>query len=56
MRLAKGDGNPYMVSGIVEDLATGQKHSFESGEDLLRIVGITAARVSPQPQQSDIGA
>ena len=56
VRLATGDGNPYMVSGIVEDLATGQKHSFESGEDLLRIVGITAARVSPQPQQSDIGA
>lgn len=56
VRLAKSDGLPYMVSGVVEDLATGQKHSFESGEDLLRIVGITAAPASPLARQPDIGA
>jgi hypothetical protein len=26
------------VSGILEDLTTGQKHSFESADELLRIV------------------
>jgi hypothetical protein len=56
VRLVKRNGEAHMVSGVAEDLATGQKHSFESGEDLLRIVGITAAPMSPLPQQPELGA
>ncbi len=41
LRIRRGPGAPPdgSLSGLVEQLATGEKQSFASGEELIRIVG-----------------
>jgi hypothetical protein len=38
VRLATPDDSPPTISGIIEDLATGEKHEFGSSAELLRVV------------------
>jgi hypothetical protein len=39
IRLTRSDKDPERVAGLVERLGSGEKRSFETGDQLLRMVG-----------------
>lgn len=39
IRVTRSDKEPERVSGLVERLGSGEKRSFETGDQLLRMVG-----------------
>ncbi len=39
VRLTRSDQEPERVAGLVERLGSGEKRSFETGDQLLRMVG-----------------
>ncbi|HEY8198085.1 MAG TPA: hypothetical protein VIG04_13985 [Gemmatimonadales bacterium] len=39
IRVTRSDKDPDRVSGLVERLGSGEKRSFETGDQLLRMVG-----------------
>jgi hypothetical protein len=44
LRLARSEGEPDLITGLAELLRTGEKRSFESGEQLLRLIGEWSTR------------
>ena len=39
IRLTRSDNDPERLAGLVERLGSGEKRSFETGDQLLRMVG-----------------
>jgi hypothetical protein len=39
LRLARSEGEPERIIGLAELLRTGEKRSFETGDQLLRLIG-----------------
>jgi hypothetical protein len=39
LRLTRSEGEPELVTGQAELLRTGEKRSFDTGEQLLRLIG-----------------
>jgi hypothetical protein len=57
IRLSRSDREPYRVAGLIERLGSGEKRSFETGEQLIRLVGGWAAsEFDPQPAAVDRNA
>lgn len=38
VRLSRSVQEPYRISGLIERLGSGEKHSFETGEQLVQLV------------------
>jgi hypothetical protein len=44
LRLTRSEGDPDLIAGLAELLRTGEKRGFESGEQLLRLIGEWSTR------------
>lgn len=57
IRLARSAGEPDRVTGLVERLGSGEKRSFDTGEDLIRLFGDWfALDLNMQPAPTDRNA
>lgn len=57
IRLARSAGEPGRVAGLVERLGSGEKRSFDTGEDLIRLFGDwLALDLNMQPATTDRNA
>ena len=56
VRIAQAGTASQRVSGIIEDLASGQKHHFQNGDELLEIVGGGSDAGLPSPVQPEPGS
>jgi hypothetical protein len=58
IRVTRSDHDPERVAGLVERLGSGEKRSFESGDQLLQLVGgwfSFSLNLQPQTSHSNIG-
>ena len=46
LRLVRSDGEPELISGLAEALRTGEKRSFETGDQLLQLIAEWSGRNS----------
>jgi hypothetical protein len=57
VRLARSAGQPERVAGLVERLGSGEKRSFDTGEELVRLVGDwSVLDLNMQPAATDRNA
>jgi hypothetical protein len=51
LRLTRSAGIEAPIIGLAESLRTGEKHRFDSGEQLLRLIVEWPAPASPPPEE-----